>query len=623
MTTNINKNTLANLYRHTAKETKDRKLLLISPLSLTYGQTLNEIGRLMQCFLDAGLKKGDSIILSVEEDAVMVSLFLAAFRYGLPVTVIDINATNHEVKSLFLLVDAKVVVSSKVVHERWKKANIYDILDLKLHAYVDFDAGKKSIASLFNRSNKSMPEKIITFPAMLKSCGHLDVPPCEPNLDDDAVRFFTSGTTGTPKVVRLSYRAILTQADIMAQQTEIDNNSVLLSLFQFTQLGGLASGILLSFWNGATLCRPARKFSYNDIPLILDSIYNKRVTHFYLVPAMMDLFLRYGGDLKEAFDTDDFQYFLSMAATLPRSLWEEFEKVTGKEVINSYGLTEANNLTYSGPNDPKRNLTSIGRPINCKMKVVSSDNKALEAGGNGELLVKGATNFTDYYHNKEATDAVFKEGWLYTGDIGTFDSNGNFYITGRIKDVIISGGYNIYPEELNEHLRLHPYVHEAYTLGVKSNIWGEEVICCVVADKKQTNEQELINYLRSLLSQFKVPKHVVFLDEIPLTARGKFDRKEIERLISTTINKVGSKNGIDVKKQVIQVAAQAFFLKESTLQMASAYNNTPGWDSLGHLLFIESLENQFSIKFEPMEMLSIQTIADAIKIVEKKHETVT
>ncbi len=622
MNHDIDESTLTGLFDHTARLVKKRKLLLISPRTLSYGKALDEVGRLMQLFAATGLAKGDSIVLSVEEDAAVISLFLAAFRFGLPVTVIDVDATVHEARALFSLVDAKAVFCSKKVHAKWQLADVCLGLELKLHAQVDLETAGKPIVRYFRRKENASDSEIPSFPAMLQPYTPLVVPPEEPSLEDDAVRFFTSGTTGSPKVVRLSYLAVLSQADIMARQTRINSDSVLMSLFQFTQLGGLASGILLSFWNGATLCRPVRKFSYNDITLLMDSIYNKRVTHFYLVPAMMDLFLRFGSDLKQTFDTRDFKYFLCMAASLPRSLWEEFEAATGKEVINSYGLTEANNLTYSGPEFVDRDLDGVGHTVDCQMKVVSDDGRNLPAGEKGELLVKGPTMLADYYRNPEATNAVLKDGWFHTGDIATIDTTGNCRITGRIKDVIISGGYNVYPEELNTLLRRHPHVSEAHTFGMKSDIWGEEIVCCVVADEDDTDERDLIGYLRNHLSEFKVPKSIKFLDHIPISARGKVDRGAIERMISPASATTNPNINGGVKGQVIEVAAEAFLLNKSALQIVSAYNNTPGWDSLGHLMFVQNLEDRFSIKLEPMEILRVQTIADAIKIVEEKHEAV-
>ena len=621
MTIIVDENTLANLYRHTAKTVKRRKMLLIGPRSLTYGQTLDEIGRLMRLFVDSGLKKGDSIVLSVEEDAASIPLFLAAFRYGLTITPIDIAATSHEAKAMFSLLDAKAVICSKHVHELWQSADVYSNLDLKLQSYVDLDATKPLITKLFKREDKSSDETIKTFPAIIQSCEPLESPPDEPCLSDGAVMFFTSGTTGKPKLVRLSYRAVLSQADVMARKTGISDNSVLMTFFKFSQVGGVVSGILLSFWNGITICRPALQFSYNEIPLLMDSIYKKRVTHFYLVPSIIGLLLRYGGDLKQVFDTGDFQSFMCMAAYLPESLWKEFEAATGKVVINSYGLTEANNLTYSGPMDSSRDLTSVGRPVGCEIKVICPDGKTLATGEKGELLIKGPTVMSEYYRNPQVTATVLKDGWFHTGDLGKLDNDGYCYITGRIKDIIISGGYNIYPEEINVTLLEHPHVTEAYTLGVKSEILGEEAISCVVADEGQTDEQDLIGHLRSHLSQYKIPKRILFLDELPLTPRRKVDRIKIEHLVSSSISSANPLNDADIRKQVVEAAAQTFFVEESELQTGSSYNNTPGWDSLGHLQFIDSLESRFSIKLEPMEILRVQTIGDAIKMVEEKHGT--
>jgi len=615
---------VASLFANTARKVKPKKPILIAPQPLNYGDALDQIGRLITLFANKGLRRGESVVLSIEEDAAVVPIFLACFRYGLPVTVIDIDATVGEAEDLFNLIDVKAVFVSQKVDQKWQSANLSGSDDLKLRCVIDLSAEEKSVLSSL-AFWKSKPDDKQThddrFPAILQSLAAADAPPEEPVHDDNAVRFFTSGTTGAPNIVRLSYSAVLAQAEIMARQTQITEESVLLSLFQFTQLGGLASGILMTFWNGSTLCRPVRRFTNTDIPALLDSIYKYRVTHYYLVPAMMELFLRYSSDLRQAFDTEDFRYFLCMAATLPENLWLEFEKVTGHEVINSYGLTEANNLTYSGPRDQTRDTQSTGKAVDVRLKVIDEDGEEVQNGEAGELLVRGPTMLLDYYRNPVDTAAVLKNGWFHTGDLARMDDSGNLHINGRIKDVIISGGYNIYPEEINARLLDHPNIDQAYTLGIKADIWGEHAVSVVVANDEGLTDQAVIAHLRNHLSEFKIPKQIHFIESLPLNSRGKIDRRQIEAVLHDKHAGSSEISVSDLKSDVIEIAARSFFLDPKDLTISSAYNDTPGWDSLGHLLFIEAIQSHFGVNFEPMDILRIQTLSDVVNFVSECHDS--
>lgn len=613
------------LYEKIIQQVSKRKTLLISPSPLSYGQTIEEMQTIMQLFKNNGLSKGDSIILSLENDADMTVFFLAAFRYGLITTTIDINATNHEASQLFTLANPNAVICSADIHKRWSDNHIIpDAIQLSLP--VSQRSKNTSKPSFINKLfKKESPQKgeLKSYPDITANLLLLNQPTEEPLLTDIAIRAFTSGSTGTPKVVSLNYDAIINQARTMAKQTKIEKDSVLLSLFQFTQLGALASGILLSFFSGSTFCRPIRKFAYQHIPLLLDSIYKERVSHFYLVPTIMDLLLRYGSNLKEAFDTPDFKYFLCMAAMLPKSLWEEFENITNKEVINSFGLTEANNLTYSGPDDPQRDLSSVGRCIDSEVKILDTDGKELIHGEQGELVIRSQTMFQEYYGNPVETDRVLKDGWFYTGDIAKIDSSGNILIIGRIKDVIISGGYNIYPEEININLREHENISEAYTLGYKSETWGEQVISCVVYKDKPLTESDVTQFLRLRLSELKVPKRILNVKSLPMNARGKIDKTAVLSIVAQHMESNNISSTSNYKQEVLITAADIFMIDAEKLTISSHYSDTPGWDSLGHMMLISAIEKRFDFKADPLDVLKIQTLGDIITMIEEKLDTNT
>ncbi|MGH1540736.1 MAG: AMP-binding protein [Arenicella sp.] len=612
---------IADLFHHPQHNVAQRKTLLVAPDTLSYGDTNKEVAVLLGLFARRGLNKGDSIVLCLENDADMMVFFLAAFRYGLITTTIDINATQHEVDQLFALVGPKAVVCSHDIHSRWSQQNsIPDSLVLSVSVSPRARKSGK-LSNLFSRTKSKASEAVNQYPAMVVGVEAMQQPPQEPESGDPVVRAFTSGSTGVPKVVSLSYQAIISQARVMAGQTQIDQNSVVLSLFQFTQLGALASGILLSYFSGCSLCRPVRKFAYQHIPLLLDSIYKHRVTHFYLVPTMMDLLLQFGSNLKEAFDTKEFKHFLCMAAMLPKSLWQEFESVTGKEVINSFGLTEANNLTYSGPDDIARDMDSVGRCIDSEVKIVDASGAEMPAGEQGELAIRSATMLSEYYGNPEATQQVLKDGWFHTGDLARLDEHGNVFIVGRIKDVIISGGYNIYPEEINLHLREHASVAEAFTMGYKSDTWGEQVISCVVPKDAELLESELVGFLRQRLSELKVPKRIFSVERLPMNARGKIDRQAVVAILNEKMIEQHGSASEGNREQVLGIAAEIFMIDPATLNSSSSYSDTPGWDSLGHIMLITEVEKQFGFKVAPLDVLKIQTLGDLVGMIDTNKDS--
>ena len=598
---------------------KPKKLFLIAPDSLSFKDATDEIGLVMRLFEKRGLKKGDVILLCIENDADLVVFLLAAFRYGLVTSILAVDNTSVEVQALVQHVQPRAVVCSADILDRWKAASVLDKVHLSMALGVAErkKTSAKRLRSFLGSSDTSADDAEV-YPGIVAQMTPLLAPQDEPALSDFAMLVFTSGSTGTPKVVRLTYDAVLTQANRMRDTLGLTSGSVMLNMIPFTSLGAAASGALLSFMNGSTLVRPVRKFSNQAIPDLLDTIYSKRITHFFLSPAMMQLLLRYGENLKETFDTDDFVCFLSMSAMLPQKVWEDFEEKTGKEVVNSYGLSEANNLTFSGPKLAHRDTNSVGKISVGEWKIVDGDGNGLDVGEVGELVVSGPTVMTDYVGDTAETGAALADGWFKTGDLARHDGDGNIFIAGRRKDVVIVGGNNVYPEEVDDNIRLCPGVHDTCSMGIDDSIMGEILVSCVVRKDDTLNAAGLISHLSKRISPIKLPAKVVFVDEIPLSERGKADRNQLRKQVTSELGLTGAGDETSLETQIISIAAETFMIEASDLDTNSNYSNTLGWDSLGHVIFVEALGSSFDVEIEPMDVLRIHTIADAVDLVEKK-----
>ena len=598
---------------------KSKKPFLIAPDSLSFKEAREEISLIMRLFEDRGLQKGDMIILCIENDADLVVFFLAAFRFGLVASILSVENTSVEARALIQHVEPKAVVCSTHILEHWQSQSVLEGQDLALTLGVSKrrTSTRERFRSLFASSEQDQ-NSAGTYPSVVAQLSPLGAPKDEPQLSDFSMLVFTSGSTGTPKVVRLKYSAVIAQAKVMSAHLGLNSDSVMLSLIPFTSLGAAASGALLSYMNGSTFVRPVRKFSNQSIPDILDTIYSKRVSHFFLSPAMMQLLLRFGENLKETFDTDDFKCFLSMSAMLPKQLWESFEENTGKEVVNSYGLSEANNLTFTGPEHVHRDTNSVGQISESHWKIVGEDGGNAEIGEIGELVVSGPTVMYDYFRSQDETEESLTDGWFRTGDLARHDGDGNIFIVGRIKDVVIVGGNNVYPEEVDDNIRLHPKVVDTCSLGVDDSIMGEIVVSCVVREDESLDEAALISHLRGRISPIKIPAKVLFVNDIPMSERGKADRLALKEQIDRTFGSSSEDESSSIEAQVISIAAETFMLESSSLEPSSNYSNTMGWDSLGHVMFVEALGDSFDIEIEPIDVLKIHTISDAVSLIEKK-----
>ena len=242
------------------------------------------------------------------------------------------------------------------------------------------------------------------------------------------------------------------------------------------------------------------------------------------------LLATYPDGVPEGLKTDQLRFAMCGSAPVPSEVLKRFEETFGCLVIEGYGLSESTCRSTFNPPDRRRRPGSCGMPIGNEMRVVDDDDQEVADGELGEIVLRGDNILKGYYKNEEATATAFRNGWFHTGDIGYRDANGYFYIVDRKSDMIIRAGENIYPREIDEVLYEHPSIAAAATIGVPDSLYGEEVAAFVVLkNAAQADEEELLRFCRERLADYKCPKTVNFVKEIPKGPTGKLLKRELGR----------------------------------------------------------------------------------------------
>jgi long-chain acyl-CoA synthetase len=343
--------------------------------------------------------------------------------------------------------------------------------------------------------------------------------------DDTAVLLYTSGTTGTPKGAELTHSNLATNVESCLKLFETSSDDVVLGALPLFHSFGQTCGLNASIRAGACLALIPRF----DAGKALGLIEGDRVTVFQGVPTMYAAMLAHPE--RESFDVSTLRICVSGGAAMPLEVMRGFEEAFGCVVIEGYGLSETSPVASFNHPDRERKPGSIGTPIEgVEMKVVDEQRDEVPQGEVGEVAIRGHNIMKGYWRNPEATAAAIDaDGWFYTGDMARVDEDGYFFIVDRKKELIIRGGYNVYPREIEEVLYEHPAVAEAAVIGMPHDELGEEVGAAVaLKDGAECSEEELREYVKGQVAAYKYPRRVWFVDELPKGPTGKILKREIE-----------------------------------------------------------------------------------------------
>ncbi len=343
--------------------------------------------------------------------------------------------------------------------------------------------------------------------------------------EDTAVILYTSGTTGTPKGAELTHANLLRNC-LVAGGTlgEVGEDDVLLGALPLFHSFGQTCTLNAGIAHRATISL-IPKF---DPDKALEIIGRDRVTIFQGVPTMYNAMLCCPS--ADSADTSTLRLCMSGGAAMPEEVMRKFEEKFGCKVLEGYGLSETSPVASFNHPDKERKAGSIGTPIEgVEMKVVDDDDGEVAQGEVGEIVIKGHNVMKGYWNRADATSEAIKDEWFHSGDMARVDEDGYFFIVDRKKDLIIRGGYNVYPREIEEVLYEHPAVQEAAVLGVPHDELGEEVGAAVVLAEGQDADADAIReYVKGQVAAYKYPRHVWFMDELPKGPTGKILKREIE-----------------------------------------------------------------------------------------------
>ncbi len=342
--------------------------------------------------------------------------------------------------------------------------------------------------------------------------------------DDTAVILYTSGTTGKPKGAELTHRNLFGNADVSSRTTsEIAAGDVVFGGLPLFHSFGQTVSMNASLMVGACLTL-VPKFDPGEA---LATIQRDRVTHFYGVPTMYGALLHHPD--RERYDTSSLRTCITGGASMPVEVLRGFEQAFGAIVLEGYGLSETSPVSSSNHPDRERKPGSIGTPLEgVEMQVFDEDDKPVPRGEVGEIVIRGDNVMKGYWQRPEATAEAMRGGWFHSGDMARVDEDGYFYIVDRKKDLIIRGGYNVYPREVEEVLYEHPRIREAAVIGVPHEQWGEEIGAAVVIhDGEELAPAEVSAYVKDRIAAYKYPRLVWFLDELPKGPTGKILKREI------------------------------------------------------------------------------------------------
>lgn len=484
------------------------KVFLLAPeagLTLTYGQLRRDSITLGKHLMRLGLRKSDKLSYMMGNGYQTTKIFLGAMYSGFVIAPLNLLAQPSQLEYVLDHSDTKLVFCTGEHKPKLEAAarNVSRNIEL---IQVDNDA-----------------ETI--FPADANLAGFA-LPVIEE--EDDALLLYTSGTTGLPKGVVLSHKNMIAGGQYTALAHELTPEDRALCSLPVYHINGAVVTVIAPLVSGGSVVMPHRFRVSNFWELISD--YN--CTWFSVVPTILS-YLYNAPKPPKNFKRPQLRFGRSASSALPIALHKAFEEKFGVSIVETMGLTETAAPVFSNPIDPsKRKYGSPGQAVGNEAKIVDKNGNEVPRGTQGEIVVRGDNVMKCYYKAPDLTAKAFEpDGWFHTGDLGYMDEDGFVFVTGRLKELIIKGGENIAPKEIDEVLYCHSAVLECAAVGIPDETYGEEIMCCVVLKPGCTaTEEELRNHCLQHLGKFKTPKVIKFMDALPKGPSGKIQRIRLREL---------------------------------------------------------------------------------------------
>jgi long-chain acyl-CoA synthetase len=489
-----------------AKEQPDAPYLIAPETgrTLTYGQLKRDSGELGRYLAAQGLAKGDKVALMLHNSYQAARLFIGVMYAGYTVTPLNLLAQPAQIAYVLEHSDAKLVFTS-AAHVP-QLASAFDKINNKIK-YIEIDPDAASVLD-----GAALPAN-----AALSAVSE----------DDDAMLMYTSGTTGKPKGCVLSHRSVVAGGEYTSAAHALTKEDRVLCAMPLYHINGQIVTAVAPLVHGGSVVMPHR-FSASGY---WDLVSRHRCSWINVVPTMIAYLLN-GPDPRDGgLAAGQVKFCRSASAPLPPDLHRAFEKKFGIGIIETFGMTETNAPCFTNPLDPaRRKIGSPGPAFGNEAKIIDpATGKTLPPDAAGEIMVRGDNVMKCYYKDPETTAKTLEpDGWLHTGDVGYLDADGFLFVTGRIKEIIIKGGENIAPREIDEALLRHPAVLEAAAVGIPDANYGQEIMACVVLKPgARCSVEELADFSLRELGRYKAPRIIKLVAELPKGPSGKVQRLKL------------------------------------------------------------------------------------------------
>ncbi|WP_179024050.1 AMP-binding protein [Shewanella sp. Scap07] len=569
-----------------------RQFGYVANQELSYAQLVKTIKKLSGFFAQHSIER---IAIVCTDECYTAEIMLAALLNGVVFTVLDGDIKQPRFDGII---------------QRFKPD----------HIFVD-EMSALTVSTEFTITSKAKPSSILSnlfgqsqnnqcYPYILK---HYQA--CVPNVvhnNTQAYVLFTSGTTSKPKGVMISVQALASHLATLKQVYQYSQHSHILNALQLSHADGLVQGPILAAYLGIKWSHLGQ-FDIANAESIFDHIVAQEVTHFITVPVVLALLNKYGPS-DDAFSGDIFYCVVSTGGALSAQLWQSFEQKYATKVSNLYGLTETCvGGVFTTVGDAENSYGRIGRPVDMQYALGSPFEP--QELNEGLLWLSGDNIMDGYLDAPKETVKVLVDGWLNTGDIAKRHEDGSLSIIGREKELINAGGYAVYPQEINESLCSHPDVENAYTTSRIDDLYGEYIVSLVATS--MSGSEPIIAHVRSTLEAHKVPRSIYITDKLPLGPSGKVIKASAEALIDEKQPQIEVAASQDEDK-LLAIAAKIFNLQQTELSISSSSQNTPGWDSLGHLMLVTEAEEQFGVQLTPIEIMKATSLQQLLALIISK-----
>ena len=520
-----------------AARVPDRTVIRFFGRSVSYRELDEAVNRFANALIGLGVGKGDRVALFMPNCPQMVIAYYGGLRAGAVVVPCSPLYVESELEHQLADAEAKVIVCLSALFGRVQavRARVPSVRHVLVTNIKEYFPGRLRL--LFTLAKERKDGHRVQLPhdgqtsAFSQALAH--APTTDPGVsvsaDDLALLQYTGGTTGVAKGAMLTHRNLVANTlQVRAWVTNLaepDGSDVVLGVLPLFHIYAMTTVMNFSIAGGGTMVLQPR-FVLDDV---LKAVHREKPHIFPGVPTMY-MALNNAPNLAH-YNLRSLKGAISGAAALPREVQSRFEELTGAKLVEGYGLTEASPVTHCNPLEGERRPGSIGVPLpSTDAAIFDQENgtRQLEPGEIGELAVRGPQVMQGYWRRPDETAQVLRDGWLFTGDVACTDADGYFSIVDRKKDMIITGGMNVYPRDVEEPLYAHPKIQEAVAVGIPDEHWGEAVkVYIVLKDGQSASEQEILDYCHARMARYKVPKYVEFRQELPKTLIGKFLRRKL------------------------------------------------------------------------------------------------